>query len=370
MTTTVQSDGVWSVSPNLQLQNGTYTVEAEQDDLVGDAGISDTTFTLNHPAPPTVTIDSPGSAPLTTSTPTLSGTAGAAAGDSSVLLVLYGGASTSGSVVRTLNATVNSSGKWSTKVTPSLANGTYTAVASQFAPGGLYGLSSPVTFTIGASAGNGQLTLTEPASGASESESQLVFAGSAATASGDSTTVTVTVWMGDSTNGSRVGTTTAAVTDGTWSTTWPHHLAPGLYTVKASQSTPQGTVSTSAHTFQIVPGTGTVGNTVRLSAGRVVTLSVRCPAPSGQVCTGTVLVVTVKTFQPTAGGPRGGVLLAFAHVSIPSGQVVTISRTVSRDVWRTLHRQKQLKVHVITELSQGAGKPVSATVTRTLKTTK
>ncbi len=42
MTTTVQSNGIWSVSPNLQLQNGTYTVEAEQDDLVGDAGIAAT----------------------------------------------------------------------------------------------------------------------------------------------------------------------------------------------------------------------------------------------------------------------------------------------------------------------------------------
>ncbi len=81
-----------------------------------------------------------------------------------------------------------------------------------------------------------------------------------------------------------------------------------------------------------------------------------------------MLVVTAKTFQPTAGGPLGGVLLAFAHVSIPSGQMVAISRTVSRDVWRTLHRQKKLKVHVITDLSQGGGQPVSATVTRTLKT--
>ena len=127
-------------------------------------------------------------------------------------------------------------------------------------------------------------------------------------------------------------------------------------------------MTSSAHTFEVVPGSGTIGNTVRLTSHRVVTVSVRCLAPSGQVCAGTVLVVTVKTFQPTPGGPLGGVLLAFAHVSISSGQSVTLSRTVSRAVWRTLHNKKNLKVHVITDLSQGGGKPVSATVTRTLQT--
>ncbi|HWE34201.1 MAG TPA: hypothetical protein VG410_11995 [Solirubrobacteraceae bacterium] len=369
LTASVQSNGSWSASPSLELQNGTYTVEAEQDDLVGDAGVSnDTTFTLNHPAPPTVTINSPGSAPLTTATPTLSGTAGTASGDSSVLVVIYGGTDTSGSVLRTISATVNGSGQWSTQVSPSLANGTYTAVASQFETGGLYGLSSPVTFTIQASASSGKLTLTQPGAGASVPQGQVLFAGSAATASGDSRTVTVTVWKGESTKGTRVGTTTTTESGGSWSTTWPHQLASGLYTARASQSTPQGAVTSAAHTFQVVPGSGTIGNTVRLTRGRVVTLSVRCMAASGQVCTGTVLVVTAKTFQPTAGGPRGGVLLAFARVSIPAGHTVALSRTVSRAVWRTLHKQKNLKVHVITQLSQGAGQPVSATVTRTLKT--
>ena len=223
----------------------------------------------------------------------------------------------------------------------------------------MYGLSSPVTFTIQAS--GGRLTLTEPAAGASVSQGQLLFSGGAATASGDSSTVSVTVWKGDSTSGTKVGTTTTTESAGSWSTSWPHQLAPGLYTARAAQSTSHGTVTSAAHTFQIVPGSGTIGNTVRLTAHRVVTLAVRCLAPSGQLCTGTVLVVTVKTFQPTPGGPLGGVLLAFAHVSIPSGATVTLSRTVTRAVWLTLRTKKNLKVHVITQLSQGGGKPVSAT---------
>ena len=47
-----------------------------------------------------------------------------------------------------------------------------------------------------------------------------------------------------------------------------------------------------------------------------------CIAPSGHVCTGNVLVVSIKKYRTVTGGPSGRIRVLFAYVSIPAGQVI------------------------------------------------
>lgn len=359
MTATVESDGAWSVAPTSQLANGTYTAQAEQDDLVGDAGLSAaTTFKLSTPPPIKLTLNPLGSTPLITSTPTLSGTAGIAPGDSPVLVTIYPGGSASGSAVRTLSAPVSDAGTWLAQVTPALADGRYTAIAAQFVSSGMTQVSSPVTFTINALVGTGQLSIEQPGDGATVQQSALRFGGSASTAPGAAGTVTVTLWKGEAANGRPLGTVTAASNGSTWATTWGHQLALGYYTVQASQATTAGTVRTPSDTFLLTPTPEVIGGIVSLSRGRVASVAITCDAPAGEVCTGTVLVATTATYQPTPGGPTGQVRLIFAYVSIPGGQTVTVRRAVSGRVWRALRHRASVKLTV---------KALGSSVMRTLK---
>jgi hypothetical protein len=361
MTAAVQGDGSWSATPTSELGNGTYTVQAEQDDVVGDAGLSaPVTFKLTNPPPPKVTINRLGSAPLPTGTPTLSGSAGIAPGDSPVLVTVYNGSSATGSPVRTLTAPVSSSGTWSVQVTPGLANGRYTAIAGQFIAGGTNLSSSPVTFTIDALLATGQLNIEQPAAGSTVQQSALRFGGSASTAAGAAGTVTVTLWKGETARGKPLGTATAASNGSTWTTTWSHRLALGYYTVQASQATALGTVTTATDTFLLAPTPEVIGGIVSLSRGRVASILIGCNAPAGEVCSGTVLVTTIATYQPVPGGPRGEIPLIYAYVSVSGGQTVVVRRTVSERVWRVLRHGSRVRVIV---------KALGSRATRTLKFT-
>ena len=97
---------------------------------------------------PSVAITAPtvGSATNDT-TPTISGTAGNATGDSTTVGVkIYSGTSATGSAAQTRTAT-RSGTSWSTTAT-ALAAGTYTAQATQTDTSGNTGTSAAVTFTI------------------------------------------------------------------------------------------------------------------------------------------------------------------------------------------------------------------------------
>ncbi len=359
MTATVGSDGSWSVTPASQLANGSYTVQAEQDDVVGDSGLSPArVFKLSVPAPSKVTLNALGSTPVPTSTPTLSGTAGAEPGDSGVIVTIYSGRGQSGPVVRTMSAPVSGSGTWFAQVAPGLANGTYTAIAGQFDPGGVTEVSSPITFTVDALVGTGQLNIEQPVAGATVQQSALRFGGSASTAPGAGSTVTVTLWKGEATTGKPLGTATAASNGSTWATTWGHPLALGYYTVQASQATTAGTVTTPGDTFLLTQTPEVIGGVVSLSRGRVASVAITCNAPAGEVCAGTVFVATAATYQPTPGGPKGQVRLIFAYVSISGGQTVVVRRSVSGGVWRALRHHSSVKVTV---------KALGSSAARTLK---
>ena len=369
--TTTASGGGYSVVPTSALADGTYTAQAEQDDIASpvDAGLSPpATFTLANGAPPAVTLKSPGSQVLATGTPTFTGTAGTAAGDSAVELAIYSGSSASGAPLRVLNGSVNSHGAFSIQVEPALPNGDYTAVAGQSGPGGAVGISSSVTFSVSVVFTPSSLALTQPAAGSSVAQSNVLFTGTAGNAPGDSNTITVSLYKGSSTSGQLLGTLTIPANGSTWSGTWPKTLALGFYTAQASQVGGSGQTNlTPPHTFLIVPGSGVIGSTLRLTKSRVASIPITCLAPSGTDCRGTVLVITAHTFQPTAGGPKGVVRVLFAYVIVPGGQTVIVKRSVSRAVYRALKRKAPVTVRVITSLIKSGATAVTFTGTRTLR---
>ena len=100
--------------------------------------------------PPSVSLSSPASgATVSVATPTFSGVAGTAPGDSSSVTVeVFAGSTVSGSPVQSLVATRDASGAYSVEASSALANGTYTARASQSDDAGNVGVSTANTFTV------------------------------------------------------------------------------------------------------------------------------------------------------------------------------------------------------------------------------
>jgi hypothetical protein len=146
----------WSLAfPSGNITDGTYTVKAYAIDNVGNfAGASVTNVTIDNVAPtPTLTAPTGGSVTSNTRL-TFSGAAGTAGGDLTAITVkIYNGTGTGGTVAQTLSATA-SAGSWS--VTPTaaqaLADGIYTAQASQSDTVGNSGTSAAVTFTVNTAA--------------------------------------------------------------------------------------------------------------------------------------------------------------------------------------------------------------------------
>jgi hypothetical protein len=344
------SGGAYSVKPTTPLADGTYTAQAEQGDVVTppQTGLSaPVTFRVANGGP-NVTLNS-FPKPLTTGTPRLSGSAGTASGDAKTVAIgIYAGAGETGAPVRSATATVGSGGKFSTKITPALPDGQYTAVAAQAGVGNP-GISGPVTFEI--KAGAPKVTLTSPASGASIGSPTPVFEGTAGTAAGDSSTITVRVYKGGAVKGRPVGTAQTTASGSTWALVWPHQLALGLYTVQASQSDNAGHTSVSqAHRLLIVPGPKVIGSSVKLSRSGVVSVPVACLAPPGTTCRGSVLIVTQRKYASPHGGPRGRLEVLFVFVKIPAGKTVIVHGRAARAVARVLRKTAPLKVTVTVAL--------------------
>jgi len=363
-----ESSGSWSATP-AALQNGTYTAVATQNDVLNDTDSSSpVTFTVNNPAPPTVTLNSLGTAPLSTSSPTFTGTAGTATGDSNVAIFVAPAAHPNQAVGYT-TAAVGSGGAFSATLPGALADGQYVAVAVQNDASGGTGTSSPITFSI--KLHPPVVTLITPAAGSSVAQHGASFSGTATDVYGDSSSVKVSLWSGTSDKGVPMSTADARVTGTTWSITWPHKLALGLYTIRASQSDDAGhTAYTPAHTFLIVPSPTTIGDAVTITRSGQVSVPISCPAPAGSTCKASVLILTTKSYRPTAGGVKGQLKVMFAYLSIRSGQTVVVRQRVTGAVERLLLRKAPLSVRVVAAISVGTGKPVTNSGTRTLKITK
>lgn len=100
--------------------------------------------------PPSVSLVQPANgATVSVATPTFSGVAGTAPGDStSVTVEVFSGSSATGVPVQTLSATRDATGAYSVVASASLVNGTYTARASQSDDAGNTGQSNANTFSV------------------------------------------------------------------------------------------------------------------------------------------------------------------------------------------------------------------------------
>jgi hypothetical protein len=365
--TTTASGGSYSVSPSSALGAGKYTAQAEQDDIGGGHGFSSpVTFTLRTSAP-TVTLNSLGSNPLLTSTPTLTGTAGTRPIDSNqVTINIWSGTNINAKPVQVLTGTV-SGGHYSIMVSPALPDNKYTAIASQMGGGGI-GSSDPVTFTI--KVNPPALTLDQPAAGASVGRTSLGFSGQAGNNPGDSSIVTVYLYRGTSTSGQLLGTARAHANGSHWSVGWPTSLALGFYTAQATQSDNAGhTSQTTPHTFLLVRNPRLVGSSATMSRSGWVTLPIGCLAPAGQTCRGTVLVVTQRSFRTSGGGPSGPLQLLFVSVRISGGTSEIVHVRAPRSVAHALRRKHRVTVIVTVKLSKSGGGRLGASVRRVLKIT-
>jgi large repetitive protein len=245
------SGGAWSSIP-AHLADGTYTVQATQGDAAGNTATSTASTFRVDTTGPIVSLGSV-SSPTKNASPTFTGAAGAATGDTpSVTVTVYAGAAVGGSVVASTTVPV-SGGKWSA-IPAHFADGTYTVQATQGDEAGNSGTSTAATFMVDTAAPAVSLNAVAPLT----NDATPAFGGSAGSASGDSGTVVVAIRK----EGKEVVTeANVTVTGATWSLNAPH-LADGTYTVQATQADTAGnTGASSSATFRIDTTSPAVGLT-------------------------------------------------------------------------------------------------------------
>jgi len=159
---------------------------------------------------PTVTLNQPPS-PSNDTTPSFSGTA---SDITPITVNVYAAGSTEGTPIATLKVQGTGGGWASANVSPPLANGTYTAVATQPSSlGGPAGASAPVTFEVNTQSPT--VALNQPPSASNDTTP--TFTGTAS----DTTQVTVEIFEGTRPEGNIVATATAQGTGGRWSSGQP-----------------------------------------------------------------------------------------------------------------------------------------------------
>jgi hypothetical protein len=248
--TTTRAGTAYSLSPDPFLYDGAYTVQAEQDDILGDQGFSPpVTFTVADPLP-LITMSSLGTRPLSTSMPTLSGSSGTISGDSrSIEVLVWAGTKTKGYPVRHLTAERDDQGHWSTTVTPALADGQYVAIAAQNGPAGLIG-SQLVFFVV--KLHPPVVTIEQSGYEARAASGRLTLSGRAGDLPADEAWVTIFLYRGARAGGHLVARLRVVQRRGTWTLRWRAPLAPGVYTVRVSQLDGAGHVGWSApRTFRV-----------------------------------------------------------------------------------------------------------------------
>ena len=124
-------------------------VQGSQATFTASATNSGTSFVTASKFPPTITLTTPADGSATNdTTPAFVGTADTATGDSTTVTIkVYSGTSTAGTLVQT-KAGTRSGSSYNFSLTTALAQGTYTAVATQGDTSGNTGTSNAVTFKV------------------------------------------------------------------------------------------------------------------------------------------------------------------------------------------------------------------------------
>lgn len=230
------------------LAAGAHTFQLRAQDTAGNMTSSvSSNWTIDLTAP-TVTLSTPANGSATnTQTPAITGAAGSAAGDSTTITVkIYNGSGTTGPLLQTLTPT-RTGATW-TATPATLAQGTYTAQATQTDTAGNTGTSTANTFTIDTTPPT--VTLAScPVTGPNGNR-VATPTGTASTATSDIQTITITIYNGSGTTGTTFQTLTTTATAGIWTATSNKLTHNNTYTIRAAQSdTAANTSVTTTCTF-------------------------------------------------------------------------------------------------------------------------
>ena len=225
---TVGPKGEWAVAPATGLADETYTAVATEPSAIGNPDGQSSpprTFTV-FTQPPTVKITKGPEGRSKQTKPTFEGEASET---ESVTVHIYEGTGTAGKEVLSLTATVSGEHKWHVTMTTALADGPYTAVATEPSSiGNPQGASAQDTFEV--FTGPPTVTL-EPPKGRSN-ETKPTFKGTAS----EPGSVTVKVFTGKEAKGTEFTSLTATVgPKGEWSGAPTTPLPEGIYTAIASE---------------------------------------------------------------------------------------------------------------------------------------
>jgi Bacterial Ig-like domain/Immunoglobulin I-set domain len=238
--------------------------------------------------PPTLTLESPTNGSVSNNrTPSFSGASNDTLDD--VTLNIYAGTSVEpGALLQTLPTLLPPlAGTWSVGPSGPLADGVYTAQATQtnllLSETGVS--EPPVTFTVDTVSPVVSLNpITSPTN-----DSTPTFSGSAGTAPGDIASVRLKIYSGEGVSGSAIRTVGVTSSGATWTAGQVEALADGTYTVQAEQSDEAGNVGVSEPpvTFTVdtapVVTSDPVDRTVRAGEDAVFTAAASgSPTPSVQ----------------------------------------------------------------------------------------
>jgi hypothetical protein len=283
LTTLVQADGSWNVTPKA-LSDGSLTITASVFDPAGNETTVSQALTVDTVAP-RVTIDGGPTRLTDQATPDISGTAAVAAG-THVTVTLADQA---------LTATVQDDGTWSVTAAP-LCDGPHRVVISVFDAAGNMG-SATQTLTVDTVAPS--IAITGGAAATSTNRDPTI-AGTSNAVPG--TTVTVTI--------AGRTMTTLLQHDGTWNAT-PTAIALGKWPVIASVTDPAGNVGTATQTLTIAAAGTTKPFTVSLGAARSTAvrgtrMRIRVMLSRSAMVTLTVMRGTHQVAQPRATRHQAG----------------------------------------------------------------
>ncbi|HEY4427766.1 MAG TPA: Ig-like domain-containing protein [Solirubrobacteraceae bacterium] len=247
--------GAWKAQATLPLIKRTYTAIALQKSSIGNPeGKSGPVTFIVDPAAPTVVLNPPATW-SNNPTPSFSGSA---SDNSPVTIRIFPGTKPEGPAVASEATAAGTNGAWSSgPASPALPDGQYTAVASQHNATHFEDVGTSEHFTFRIDTVAPKVTLSSPASGSSSPSTSETASGAAGSEEGDDSHVTAQLFAGPSiaAGQSPVQSITTNVVGNAWSATFGG-LAPGAYTLRATQSDAAGNVgASSTSTFTVTSST-------------------------------------------------------------------------------------------------------------------